>query len=440
MHNLNIMEYAFPVMLVLIVTEILFSWLMKRPYYRANAVIADVSTGIIFAMVGVANLALALLAYAWIETNFSLKTLGIQLFTAANPFYLTESAPGFGIRAWPLLSWIVAILAVDLVYYWFHRLAHEIALFWASHVTHHSTEEIYLTVAFRGNATQRFFEYPFFFILALLGLPWVMFLLAHRLLKIYQFAVHTRFFGKLGILEEFMVTPSLHRLHHDTVPEHLDVNHGGIFIIWDRLFGTYAIEKTEPLYGLTHPVRSFNPLWTTFHEYVNIFRNASQARTWKDRLWTVFGPPGWKAEHLRTPADEIVIPAYTSKYDPQIPVALKAYAIVQATLVVLMGLITWKVALLPHVPVVLTGLLFTYVVFGLTSVNGVLERKRWSIPTEFLRSAFVVITVLVVQYGHMLPTQPGMAAISVFLVTVSLLSMLLFITRLGDYRARLADA
>lgn len=320
-------------------------------------------------MAGVFILLGALYFYDRIETSFSLSQLGFSFFRWDNP-----------------LAWAVSIVLTDFIYYWFHRHAHTFNILWACHVTHHSTEEMNLSVAFRGNFLQRIFEYSYFLPMALLGIPWEMFLFSHRILKVYQFAVHTRFVGRLGFLEEFMVTPSNHRVHHGTQKKYVDKNHGGIFIIWDRLFGSFEIETEEPIYGLTKPVRSFNPLTVNLHVYTDIFKTALKTRSLGDFLGVFFKEPGWKPEYLRTPEDEIKEPAYTEKYDPRPPSGVMVYVTLQALVLAAVALVIWKVAKLNLSDPKTLGMVAFVVVFSLFSINRTMEMKRWSRRTEFVRN------------------------------------------------------
>ena len=187
--SMTVMELIFLVLVGFIFIEILFDVLLKRHYYRLNVLIADVSTGVIFAIVGVFILFGALYVYSAIEINWSLSAAGYNLFYMENPFFTISGFPGFSVKPDVLLPWFVAVVLVDIIYYWFHRMAHEVNFLWACHVTHHSSEELNFSVAFRGNVFQRIFEYMFFLPLAFLGVPAVMFLLSHRILKIYQFLV-----------------------------------------------------------------------------------------------------------------------------------------------------------------------------------------------------------------------------------------------------------
>jgi alkylglycerol monooxygenase len=411
------MEYAFGVMLALIGIEAFFSYLKGKHYYRLNVFLADVSNGVMFAVAGVAILVMALFLYNQVETHFSLSLLGIHLFPLVSPI---EFSP-FQIHIGPLLSWTFSIVLADFIYYWFHRHTHTIAILWACHVTHHSTQEMNLSVAFRGNAFQRIFEYCYFLPMAMLGIPWEMFFLSHRILKVYQFIVHTRFVGKLGFLEEFMVTPSNHRVHHGTQIKYLDKNHGGMFIIWDRLFGSYIEEDEEPIYGLTKPVNTFNPITVNIHVYVEIFRNLRAARTFSDQLKILFKEPGWKPDYLKTEDDVIREPAYTEKYNPNPPKGVMVYVVLQSLVLLSVGLIIWKVAKLDLGDAWTLTIISFLLVFSLLSINRIMEMKKWSRRTEVVRNMmFLGLFVAVLTFVKI----PLLTYFTIPLIFLSLLSLL----------------
>lgn len=192
--------------------------------------------------------------------------------------------------------WGIAVLflGVELAYYWMHRCSHEIRWLWASHVVHHTPEQIHLASAFRLGVTELFSgTWLFYFPLYWLGLDPVAVsgMLAVNLL--YQFWLHTEMVGRLGPLEWILNTPSHHRVHHASNPEYLDRNYGGIVIFWDRLFGTFAAEQpqTPITYGLVHPLGSLNPFKIAFHEWIAMSRDFMRAKTWRARLRQLFGRP-----------------------------------------------------------------------------------------------------------------------------------------------------
>jgi sterol desaturase/sphingolipid hydroxylase (fatty acid hydroxylase superfamily) len=199
-------------------------------------------------------------------------------------------------------SWVIAIAGVDLAYYFSHRFVHRVNVGWAAHQAHHSSEYMNFGTALRQKWNP-WFEFFFFLPLPLLGIaPWVIYL-AFGFNLIYQFFVHTEVVGKLWRpLELVMNTPSHHRVHHGSDPEYLDKNYAGIFIVWDRMFGSFVEEKQRPTYGLTKPVETYNLLKLQYGDYAQIVRNVRASSRWRDKLGYLFGPPGWEPkDHVPDP-------------------------------------------------------------------------------------------------------------------------------------------
>jgi sterol desaturase/sphingolipid hydroxylase (fatty acid hydroxylase superfamily) len=194
------------------------------------------------------------------------------------------------------LRWFIAMLAWDFQYYWLHRWEHGVRLLWATHVSHHSSEHYNLSTALR-QPWAPFLGLAMFPPLGFLGLaPWEI-MTCGGFNLIYQFWIHTEAIDRLPAPLEFVLnTPSHHRVHHGSNPQYLDKNHGGILILWDRLFGTFEPEADPVRYGLVKNVKSFN-LFTIFaHEFIAIAKDAWHAKSWGERLRYVFGDPGWKPD------------------------------------------------------------------------------------------------------------------------------------------------
>ncbi len=191
------------------------------------------------------------------------------------------------------LAWGVAVIGWDFAYYWHHRLEHECRLFWASHVNHHSSRFYNLSTALRQPWTP-ITMLVFFPPLALVGVPPWMIMVAGGLNLIYQFWIHTEIIGRMpSWFEAVMNTPSHHRVHHGSNPEYLDKNYAGVFIVWDRMFGTFTPEEARVVYGLTKNIASFNPFVIGFHEYAAILRDLRAAKTWRRRFGVAWHGPGW---------------------------------------------------------------------------------------------------------------------------------------------------
>jgi sterol desaturase/sphingolipid hydroxylase (fatty acid hydroxylase superfamily) len=190
-------------------------------------------------------------------------------------------------------SWLILLFAEDLCFYWFHRMHHEVRLLWAAHVNHHSSKHFNFSTALRQPVFTPITGPWFWAPLLLVGFPPWMVMTAQAWSLLYQFWLHTEAIDRLGPLEWFMNTPSHHRVHHGTNVEYLDRNHGGIFIVWDRLFGTFEREQARVRYGLTTDVGTFHPLRIAVHEIAAIARDVARAPTLRAKLGYVLAPPGW---------------------------------------------------------------------------------------------------------------------------------------------------
>lgn len=414
--KLDPISLAVPFFILLIFVEALTAWLSRRQrerrLYRWNDTISALSTGLIFSIAGVAVTAGALYIYAVVGAalplgDAMLRAMGLPAINLGSPWYV----------------WFIVLIVVDFVYYWFHRACHEVRFLWACHVTHHSGEEFNLSTALRQCASQRIFEYAFYLPLAVAGVPWQMMFICHSGVKIYQFWVHTRVIGKLGIFEAFMLTPSHHRVHHGRDPRYLDKNHGGIFILWDRWFGTYVEETDEPHYGLTKPLANWDPLWANVHEYAGIWNDARRTRRWRDKIGVFLNKPGWRPDDLGGPLPVPEVGASYRKYDPSLSPGETAYAFVQFVILTVAALLFLKAAkgtatsaaLLALSPLLLAGWA-TYVVIALASVGAFLNygQSRRSTLFEALRLGFVAVAMPVLAFVYDWPaaTAGGIAAVA----------------------------
>ncbi len=193
-------------------------------------------------------------------------------------------------------TWVLLFFAEDLCYYAFHRASHDVRFFWAAHVNHHSSTHYNLSTALRQSWTTPLTGPIFWMVLPLLGFePWMIFT-QQAVSLLYQYWLHTEAIRSLGPLEWFFNTPSHHRVHHGRNVEYLDRNHGGILIIWDKLFGSFEPERTPVDYGLVKNLDSFNPLTIAFHEYRAILRDLRTARSLREVVGYVLGPPGWRPD------------------------------------------------------------------------------------------------------------------------------------------------
>lgn len=210
--------------------------------------------------------------------------------------YLHELSPLADIVGRQWWAWLILIFLDDLSYYAFHRANHEVRLFWAGHVSHHSSEHMNFGTALRQGAGERIHKYFFWLWLPLLGFDVIMIFTVMSINLIYQFWVHTELVNKFPPPIEFVFnTPSHHRVHHASNVRYLDCNHAGMFILWDRLFGTFSqeLDNEKPIYGLTENIDTYNPAIVASHEYVSLFKDVLRAPGLINKLKYIFLAPGW---------------------------------------------------------------------------------------------------------------------------------------------------
>lgn len=191
-------------------------------------------------------------------------------------------------------SWLLALIAADLTYYWMHRFEHEVRLFWAYHSVHHSSPEYNLTTSMRLSWVEGLFEWIFFIPMILVGFDVIQIIAAISIVVIYQTWIHTERVGKLGWLDGVFNTPSAHRVHHGKNENYIDKNYGGVLMLWDRLFGTYQAEEEPVEYGVLKPVNSVNPIAINFSEFWSIIKDVWGSRSPVQAWRYVFGRPGWR--------------------------------------------------------------------------------------------------------------------------------------------------
>lgn len=191
-------------------------------------------------------------------------------------------------------AWLVLFVADDLCYYWFHRVHHESRVFWAAHVTHHSSQYYNLSTALRQSWTP-LTSWAFYIPVMLLGFTPAQWAFMHSINLLFQYWIHTERIDRMPRWFEFTFnTPSHHRVHHGANPQYIDTNYGGILIVWDRMFGSFVAEGDAVRYGLTTNITTYNPIKVAFHEFYAIGVDVKNARSWRERLGFVFYHPGWR--------------------------------------------------------------------------------------------------------------------------------------------------
>lgn len=271
-----------PVYVILIGLEIVLSYIHDKRYYSVKGTLTNVYLSTL---------------------NFCLDIIlrGVCLFVLDFffRFHFFEISN-------PYLYWATLLIFQDLAFYFLHLVDHICRVFWAVHVTHHSSEEFNLTVGFRSSVFQPVYRFIWFIPLALAGYKPVDIMFMYAATQIYGILIHTQNVGKLGFLEWFLATPSHHRVHHGSNPQYLDKNMGMIFIIWDRIFGTFEEEKEPVRYGLTENIKTHHPVKVVFHEWQAIWKDVIKAPTFRAKLMYLFGPPGWSHDGSKMTSKQMV--------------------------------------------------------------------------------------------------------------------------------------
>jgi alkylglycerol monooxygenase len=402
MRPVDYIALSIPVFFALIGVELLWARFRGEQLYRLNDSVNDLSTGILDQVLGAFTKAAVVGLYALVHERFRVGD-----WDPASPW-----------------TWILCFLGVDFFYYWFHRVSHESSLPWGAHIVHHQSEEFNLSVALRQGAFQHLFSAWFYLPLAWMGFPPLVFLTCSAFDTLYQFWIHTRAIDKLGPLEWVLNTPSHHRVHHGCDEKYLDKNYAGTLIVWDRLFGSFQAEEEAPTYGITKPLRSWNPAWANLHHFADLARKSRHAPNLLAALELWLRRPGWQPGWLPAePPDPRPAPLThgdRGKYDRRPPAGLFAYAIVQFLLVLAATVYFLFLGHQLEAPArVGLALLITWSVID---VGGLIDRRRWALPAELGRLAAVGIaaaaaaarslgtTELAIAVGGLLAAGSGAAA------------------------------
>lgn len=376
--KLNLLAFAVPLFVVFMVLEYLVARKKKLPYFNLNNSIANVSIGIAERLLDVFVTGLFFFIYDYLQKHYGI----------------------FNIRSGVLL-WLLLLIATDFLWYWYHRFAHEINIFWAVHVVHHQSEDFNYTVSARITVFQAIVRTGFWAVLSVIGFPASMItsvLLVHGL---YPFFIHTRLIGKLGILEYILVTPSHHRVHHASNEKYLDKNYGDVFIIWDKLFGTFQKEEDDIRieYGLTQPLKSYSFLWQHFHFVIELIFAARQVKGFYNKWKVFFGKPDDLDPNLRTEAEKVFLPRKPDVSPDNQP--LNRYVVWQVVLT--LPLLFIFILLEQRIPVIQQVLIALTILLTLINCGAIMEQKQWVFSLEFLRLLTVGISfVLTYPYTWLL--------------------------------------
>lgn len=322
------------------------------------------------------------------ESSVSNVSIGIaerllNLFIAASFYelfyYVYEHYAIFNIpNVWWL--WVLLILATDFVWYWYHRLGHEVNFLWAAHIVHHQSEEFNLSVSARITTFQALIRNVFWCILPFVGFHPLMVVVILSAHGAYSFFTHTQIIGKLGWLENILITPSLHGVHHASDEKYLDKNYGDVFVFWDKMFGTFQQEEEAPKYGLTHPIKSYSFLWQHFHYYLEILEACKREVGFMNKMKIVFGHPATLDQDIRPVLEKRFL---QYKSDAQYRFKFKKYLNIQ--LVISVIFLTFTTAFYHSFDVADKLFAAGFILITLINCGALLEQRKWIYYLECFR-------------------------------------------------------
>ena len=362
--------YAVPVFFLMIGIEFIFGVIKGTNNYRLNDSIAAISLGLISRLPPLLNLGIQGVVWTYVATNLNMSLMPKD--------------------SW--VTWVIAFLFYDLCYYWMHRMSHEVKVLWASHVVHHQGEEFNLSTALRQTSSGWLWKWVFYIPMFMVGIPGEVFFTVAAINLLYQFWVHTEHIKTLGPLELIFITPSNHRIHHAQNPEYIDANYGGVFIIWDRIFGTYIPERDDlkPIYGTVKPLRSWNPIWSNLEIYHQMIRDTIHTKTLKNKIKVWFSSTRWRPEdvyekfpHVTNDLEDF------EKYDPDANRTTKFFTSVQ--FIINSSISTIIIFTIADQSYLQSCMLAIMLVASTTLVTSIIENKKWGYQSELARSIFTIL-------------------------------------------------
>ena len=366
----NFIGLAVPLFMFFIGLEYYVSKKRGKNFFQYAESIANLNVGIAERLMDLFVTGLFFFVFKYVHTHFALFDLKANWWT-----------------------WILLFLGTDLVWYWYHRSAHEINAFWAAHVVHHQSEDFNYTVSARITVFQAVLRTMFWSVLPLIGFPAEMITTLLLIHGLYPFFIHTRVLGKWGWFEKVLVTPTHHGIHHASNPEYLDKNYGDVLIIWDKMFGTFAKENkdVEIVYGLTKPLNSHSFLWQHFHFPMEIWMNFRHARGFRARWKVLFGKPDDLDPRYRSVLERRLLNVQPVRQSTD---AIRQYVTAQTvfSMCLLFVIVTFN-EWFPPVQLVLWSL---FILVSLINSGAILDQRRWIFYLEYSRVILVMISVLVV--------------------------------------------
>jgi alkylglycerol monooxygenase len=397
--KLNFLAFAIPLFISFMLLEYFICGKKSLRYFNLHNTVANISIGIAERLSDIFIAGLFYFVYDRLQKNYG----------------LFDIKPG-------MILWVALFVFTDFLWYWYHRLAHEINILWLAHVVHHQSEDFNYTVSARITIFQAFARTAFWSFLPLIGFPAEMITSMLIIHGTYPFFIHTRTISKLGVLEYIFVTPSHHRVHHASNDKYLDKNYGDVLIIWDKLFGTFQKEEdNEPIvYGLSRPLNTYSFLWQHFHFAIELWLAMKAKKTWKQKCRILFVKPEKIDPSVRSEAESI-FQIKQVHGEGKLERPLNRYVRWQ----VIMVLVSMFVVILleHHLSAAFKAGFAFFTVLTLINCGAVMEQKKWIFYLEYARLALT--------FSGLLLLYPSPSLLVVLLVSFFILFYL--IDPLKDY-------
>lgn len=402
---MNLIALAVPFFLLALLLELTLDRVKKTGYYRSNDAINSLSAGILSESTGYFTKLVQYTIWAFVLSNLALFEWQRSWFDA--------SPSG-------ILLWILAAVLWDFCYYWHHRFGHEMSILWAAHAVHHQSEEYNLSTALRQTSSSFVFGWIFYVPLFLLGIPADVLITVAAINLIYQFWVHTRFVDRLGVLDRILVTPSNHRVHHAQNERYIDKNYGGIFVLWDRLFGTFQEEDdADPVvFGVRKPLANWNPIWANFQVYNYLLFDARKTRRWQDKVSLWFRRTGWRPADVEVKYPKAAVDLTNfRKFDPQITTSRYRYVMAQFVVVVVTALLISETFATHGAAAILVPAISLWTqLYTLGLLN---EDRPYAVNFELVRLIVIVPLTVLAMSPEFLTTSPLVVSITATYILVS---------------------
>ncbi|HET9746468.1 MAG TPA: sterol desaturase family protein [Chitinophagaceae bacterium] len=354
--------YVIPLFLIFVILEMVADIITQKKAYRFEDTITNISLGIGQQIIE-----------ALIKTIFSFLFLWAYKFSL---FKIPDT----------IWTFLAVVLICDFIFYWFHRFSHKVNFLWAVHIVHHQSSEFNLSVSLRQPWLHKFAMFAFFLVIPFLGVSPTIMVLAFAVQTFYQFWLHTRFIGKLGILENILVTPSHHRVHHGVNAIYINKNFGNTLIIWDKIFGTFQPENEPVVFGVTQPFTSTNPIWANIYYWKEIIAKVRSKKDLLNKLKIFLQKP------VGSPPEKIVT-AKGEHINSFISGWVKSYIIVQYILTFSTGSLflfrqdsfsfLWKI------------ISVLFIIWSIYSYSALMQKKKNSIFWELARLFIFILLIYI---------------------------------------------